>query len=199
MAKTEETAAAEQAFRQIFGRYYRPVYYFFVNRGLSEEECHDLTQETFLRVYKAIEGLRHSEKVRSWLLEIAGNLWKNELRRRSAQKRSGWEISLEEMVESGLPLPYDEWLAGRGCSRPLDEIMATEAFERLLMALKQLPPQMRRCFLLRFDQGLKYREIAAAMHLSIETVKSQLGQARQRLRSEVDSALVEGREVSSHD
>jgi RNA polymerase sigma-70 factor (ECF subfamily) len=70
-----------------------------------------------------------------------------------------------------------------------------EAVERLLMALRRFPPQMRRCFLLRFDQGLKYREIAAVMHLSIETVKSQLGQARQRLRSEVGDAMVEGREV----
>jgi len=52
----------------------------------------------------------------------------------------------------------------------------------LSSALAQLPPQMRRCVELRFGQELKYREIAAVMKISVDTVKSHLFQAREHLR-----------------
>jgi RNA polymerase sigma-70 factor (ECF subfamily) len=56
-------------------------------------------------------------------------------------------------------------------------------YERATRALQDLPEQMRRCFILRFDQQLRYREIAAVMQISIQTVKSHLHQARERLKA----------------
>jgi RNA polymerase sigma-70 factor (ECF subfamily) len=63
--------------------------------------------------------------------------------------------------------------------------LAGEQRAVLRQALAELPPKMRRCVLLRIDQDLKYREIAALLRVSIETVKSQLSQARDRLEAEV--------------
>lgn len=179
--------APDEEFRQLFNRFYRPVYHFFSNRGFASEECLDLTQETFLRVYKSMGQFRREATPKRWLLRIAANIWKNEIRRRSAEKRDAKEVSLDSDLDGQEPSPVDcELAAGSRASEPLDEFLAKEQDQRLRRALQALPPQMRRCMLLRTDQELKYREIAALMKLSVETVKSQIYQARQRLRSELD-------------
>jgi RNA polymerase sigma-70 factor (ECF subfamily) len=57
----------EETFRLIFDRYYRSVYRFFEKRGFSTEECQDLTQETFLRVYKGMATFRGEARFETWL------------------------------------------------------------------------------------------------------------------------------------
>jgi len=190
--KLRTGTAPEEEFRQLFDRYYRAVYHFFANRGFPSEECLDLTQETFLRVYKSMGQFRHEAAPKRWLLRIAANIWKNEIRRRSAEKRDAKEVSLDSDMDGLEPNPAESELAARsGVSLPLDEFLAKERGQRLRRALNELPPQMRRCMLLRTDQELKYREIAAIMKLSVETVKSQIYQARQRLRSELDHPMAD--------
>src|SRR6185295_123541 len=89
-------------------------------------------------------------------------------------------------MEKGQPIPADLSLArGAHTSGPLAGLLADEQVGRLRQALQDLPPQMRRCVLLRIDQNLKYREIAGVMQISIDTVKSQLSQARDRLGREL--------------
>ena len=60
--------------------------------------------------------------------------------------------------------------------------MSGERREQLRSALEELPPRMRDCLLLRLDKGLKYREIAEIMNTRVDTVKSQLYQAKERLK-----------------
>ena len=66
---------------------------------------------------------------------------------------------------------------------PLEEAQHREQVAALREALETLPPQMRRCVLLRLYHGLKYREVAATMNVSLDTVKAHLGQATARLRT----------------
>jgi RNA polymerase sigma-70 factor (ECF subfamily) len=182
LADTKTEVEAE--FERIFTRHYRAVFYFFISQGASESDSHDLTQDTFLRVYKSMESFRGESSLRGWILLIAMNVWKNELRHRGAKKREGKEISLEEVVQ-----PPDDDGAGREppetgtAGRPADQMLAAERVKLLRRALGTLPAQMRRCALLRFAGDLKYREIASALQISIETVKSQIYQARLRLQA----------------
>lgn len=186
MGKSENAKTLEVGFRQAFCDHYQSIYFYFAHQGMPEDECHDLTQETFLRVYKSMETLRHGERLQGWLFQIAANVWRNELRRRSADKRNVREVSLDQAIEQGeTALGNDSW-GGPSAHSPLNDAVASETVKRLRQAAKEFPPQMFRCFLLRFDQGLKYREIAAVMQVSIETVKSQLGEARRRLREQLD-------------
>jgi len=178
-------------FRRRFQRWFGPVYYFFLNRGIPCEEARDLTQETFLRVYQSMSGFRGEASFETWMFQIATNLWRNHVRGKHAEKRAAQEVSLEAAAEEGHQLPLDRPLPGRTPQAgPLDGVLAGEQRDVLRKALADLPPKMRRCLLLRIDQDLKYREIAELLRVSIETVKSQLSQARDRLEAEVGRYLV---------
>ena len=174
----DEPAETPGEFEQIFERYYRPGSFYFGRRGCTREECQDLTQETFLGVYKGMERYREEANIETWLFIIAANIWRNWLRSRSALKRNAPELSLEQSVESGkAPASTTEE------AHPLDRLLTGERWDLLRRGLDELPPRMRYCLLLRLDQGLKYREIATIMNISVQTVKSQLHQARERLKT----------------
>lgn len=178
MAITDDLGPGDQGFmdtpEELFRRYHRPVVYFFMKRGFSSEESRDLAQETFLRVFKNMDSFRGESTVETWLFQIAGNLYKNTLRSLQTQKRDAQEVSLEST--EGVVL---EWKSKEGDA--LRAILTEEKSQKLHAALKDLPPQMRQAVLLRV-RDLKYREIADVMHVSIETVKAHLYQARQHLR-----------------
>jgi RNA polymerase sigma-70 factor, ECF subfamily len=176
----------EEEFRRLFEQYFRPIYYFFRRRGIPPEDCHDLTQETFLRVYRGFRGFRGEAKFQTWLYQIASNLWCNQVRSRKAAKREGMEISLETAMEKRAPiLPPLPFAPGSETVGPLARMLADEQLEALRRALGGLPPQMLRCVRLRIEREMKYREIAELMQISIDTVKSQLNQARTRLSEEL--------------
>ncbi|MFL6237669.1 MAG: RNA polymerase sigma factor [Thermoanaerobaculia bacterium] len=173
-------------FQDLFKCYFQPIFRFFLNRRIPYEDCRDLTQETFLRVYKSFERFRGDSSIQTWVFQIATNLWCNYLRDGKTGKRQGKEVSLEGAIEREISVSSD-LLPSLGSERsgPLASILEKEEAELLRQALQGLPPQMRRCVLLRIDQDLKYREIAQLMQISVDTVKSQISQAKERLKREL--------------
>ncbi len=171
----------EEFFEGLFDRYYRPVSRFFAKRGISKDECLDLTQDTFLGVHRGISRFRRSDDVEKWLFTIAANVWRNRCRGQSTQKRSALVLSLESgAVDTSV-------ISAQGSSPPTPEAnaLSDERIQLLRRAVAELPPQMRRCVFLRIDQDLKYREIADLLCISIDTVKSLLGQAKKRLKEKL--------------
>ncbi len=177
MASKNGTAKKQEHFEQIFERYYRPVNYYFARRGCPREDCRDLAQETFLGAYKGIERYREDAEIETWLYVIAGNIWRNWLRSRSTLKRSAHEVSLDQEIED-----RREPVSTAEEDDSLGTLLLGEQWDLVRGALEELPPRMRFCLHLRIDQGLKYDEIATVMGISIQTVKSQLYQARERLK-----------------
>lgn len=176
--KARHVRSSEELFHQLFERYYRSVVYFFGRRGLSPDESQDLAQETFLRVYKSLDSLREGKAAKAWLFIAATNLWRNEVRNRNAQKRIGTELPLDERVVQAAAVGNP----GSSPAGALAGLLTQERADLLRKALAQLPPRMLRCVLLRIDQELKYREIAVIMQVSVDTVKAQLHQAKERLK-----------------
>lgn len=164
----------EEDFRRLFDLFYPRLIHFFARRGFPPQDCLDLTQETFLGIYRGIGSFRRDSRFETWLFSIATNAWRKRLRWGVAGKREGREVPLEpaEDARDGAPAPGEDALR-RERSRLLRE------------AVEKLPEQMRRCLVLRVYQEMKYREIAALMRLSPETVKVHLFQARKRLREEL--------------
>ena len=170
----------EAVYRQLFDRHYRGVFYFFARRGFDTEECRDLAQETFLRVYRGLDQYRSEATYGTWIRSIMRNLWLNRIRDTQARKRQASEVSLE-LAYDGAQVPAGQDALGRPEEpNPEEQLLDAEQRARLRAAIQTLPPQARRCQLLQLE-GLKYREIAAVLGISIQAVRSHLFQARQRL------------------
>ena len=171
----------EAEFHRLVERHYRQVHRFFSKRGFSEEDCRDLTQETFLGIYKGLATFRHHARFETWLFQIAANTYRKALRDRNVLKRR-----LDVEARSMTDLPYDIPADGGPLpSDPQAQALSGERRRRLREAVEALPAKMRACLAMRIYQERSYQEIATAMRLSVETVKAHLYQARQRLKKDL--------------
>jgi RNA polymerase sigma-70 factor (ECF subfamily) len=190
-------ASVEASFRRLFELYHHRLVHFFSRRGFSHPDCLDLTQETFLGIYRGIGSYRAEARFETWLFKVATNAYRKRLRSGTAGKRAGQEVPLPGADEAEGPAPE---LPAAGPA-PGEEALRKERSRLLRAAVERLPEQMQKCLTLRIDQDLKYREIGTLLRLSPETVKVHLMRARQRLREELgdyfDDALSESDEAAS--
>lgn len=182
--KIRKGVEPETSSAQLYKRWYRRVYDFFLRKRFSEEDCRDLTQDAFLRVFNSIDDFR-GERFGSWLFTIAASVYKNEVRRRRTSKRGAREMSFEQMQEDDPAILADRPSVGASPEHnALDAILQKEDHEALHRAIADMPSKMRSCCQMRYVQGMKYREIAVALKISLGTVKAHLAQAKERLRDE---------------
>ncbi len=163
VARGEETA-----FRLLVQRWEGQVRAFLIHMLSSVEEAEDLTQDTFVQVFRKAKKYQGEGKFQSWLFRIAGNLARSKLRRR---KILGW-VSFN-------PDQHDR--AGAGD----DPAAALQKKNEALMvhsALAQLPQRQRQALVLHRFQGLKYKEIAETMEVSVPAVESLIQRAMMELR-----------------
>ena len=181
------------AFRILFTKFYRPLLGFFIKRGCSEAEAEDFVQETLLNAYRGFSKFRRDASDATWIFSIACNLWLNHLRSQRAKKRGVRPVSLEslendEIEQSQATRPAPE-------STALDEILEDERRSRLRTAIRDLPEGRRHALQLRLLHGLKYREIANVLAIEVNTVKSQIFQAKKQLEERLtqEESLVSGK------
>jgi RNA polymerase sigma-70 factor (ECF subfamily) len=181
--------AGRDTFEVIFRRFYRPLFNFFANRSTLREEADDLTQATLFLAYERIHQYRFEAGFTAWVRQIGENVWKNAVRERQAVKRpriveapaAAAEgegdptalFTLEERVPDEAPNPEEEALAG-------------ERTRMLQTAIEALPPGMRQCAELRLFSDLRYREISDVTGIGLNSVRSQLFEARKRLKPILD-------------
>lgn len=169
----------ETHFRTVYEGYSSALRAFFARKGCSPEECLDLTQETFLGIYRGLRGYDHQGRFEGWIYRIATTTYLKRLRSRSTAKRWGRDVSLDELEQSerAPTLP----------GRQLDALLLDERRRTIEEAVSELPPQMRKCLTLRLYHELTYQEIAVVLKLKIDTVKAHLFQARRKLREKLGS------------
>lgn len=160
----------EECFRRLFERHYRLVRSFFTRDGFSAEGSEDLAQEVFLSAYRGLDTFRGDAQFHTWLLRIAGNV-RSRARRHTVRQRA------MRAMHSLEPANPEE-----GAPDPLDALLDRERYRQVLDELHAMPSQMRQCVSLRLFQGLRYREIARALGVSLDSVRVQLARGRRRLR-----------------
>jgi RNA polymerase sigma-70 factor (ECF subfamily) len=170
----------DENYGKLYDLHHQKIIRFFRRKRFSPEENRDLTQEVFSRVFQGIATFRRESRFERWLFEIAANVYRNELRRRGAEKRDAVEVSINvSPEEEGGSAQVVEPVSQEQSA--LDAMIKRERSARLRSELQKLPLQMRTCCVLRYERGMKYQEIATVMKISIETVKAHLHQARKRL------------------
>ena len=180
----QEGKDRQGSFRFLYQTYFRAIERFFARKGLSPEDCLDLTQETFLGIYKGLDGYEHRQRFSAWLYRAATTTWLKRLRTAATAKRAAVEVSHDAMEN---PEPF---LAVPG--RQLEGLLDEERWRALRAAVAELPEQMRDCLTLRLYHQLSYNEIAVVKKLSVETVKAHLFRARKKLQEKLaDFALGE--------
>jgi RNA polymerase sigma-70 factor (ECF subfamily) len=139
----------------------------------------DLSQDTFLRVYRNIGSYKSTYQFSTWIYKIASNLAIDELRwrkRRGITRRSTSEVDGEEKAE---PTVID--------SAPGPEASSIDSQYRQLLneAIRSLPARYRSVFVLKEIEDLEYEKIAEVLKCSIGTVKSRLHRAKNLLRKKL--------------
>ena len=183
-ALAERARAGElDAFNLLVRRYERRVFALCLGMLRSPAAAEDAAQDAMISAWRALDSYRGGHFA-AWLLRIAGNRCRDELRRRKRRPSASLELMVEEYGDAWSP--PDE---GRS---PEAAALDAETARSLLTALDQLPDEQRQAVLLSDVQGFAYREIAAAMDTSIGTVKSRINRGRARMRQ----LLLESGELS---
>lgn len=143
------------------------------------EDAEDVAQATLLKAAQHLHEFRGEASIRTWLHRIATNECRMMRRRQT-------EISLEQILESAVTGGETEPLELPSEIPDPEEIAAEAEMRRLvLQALEKLPERYRTVLLLKDGEGLKEREIAQMMGLSVLAVKALLHRARNALRTEL--------------
>jgi RNA polymerase sigma factor (sigma-70 family) len=150
------------------------TYSFTGNLSTSEE----LAQETFIRAWKGLAGLKEPRKFRGWLCTIARNVVKTSIKQgiRDATG-SGVPIEDAEQIESGEP-------------GPVDRVISKEQQVLVWSALKRIPENYREPIVLFYRQKQSIDEVATGLGLSEDAVKQRLSRGRKLLKAEI--AMVVG-------
>jgi RNA polymerase sigma-70 factor (ECF subfamily) len=155
--------------RRVYGLCYR-----FTGK---ESEAQDLTQDVFLRVFRALGSFRSTEgSFTTWLARLTRNLLIDHYRRTRNER-------VTDSIEEQLPR-IEGGRTGEGVSAPrrADSALAgREASELLQGALGKLSPELRETIILRDLQEMEYREIAEVLAIPEGTVKSRLNRGRAEL------------------
>ncbi|WP_107668016.1 sigma-70 family RNA polymerase sigma factor [Cyanothece sp. BG0011] len=166
------------AFAELLNRYQSHVERILYHLAPDWQDRADLAQEVWIRVYRNIKRLNEPVKFRGWLSRIATNLFYDELRKR---KRVSHPISLDapRRVDDG----EIEWDIVSDYPSPDDNLATREFYDRLKVAIADLPEAFRTTIVLREIEGLAYEEIAEMTGVSLGTVKSRIARARGKLQT----------------
>jgi RNA polymerase sigma-70 factor (ECF subfamily) len=181
------------AFQEIVERYKKKVYYIAYDIVGDHHEAEDISQEVFIKMYRALSRFRKDAKMSSWLFQIAVNTSIDSLRRRKAKPRINVEdIELAGVREQTLESASPE-------ANPERRAVATLMQEHINQALHKITPQERVVFVMRHYNEFKIREIADVLEVSSGTVKSLLFRALKKLRKELSSSQGKHRWEASYE
>jgi RNA polymerase sigma-70 factor (ECF subfamily) len=172
------------AFAELLRRYQSHVDKLLYHLAPDWQDRSDLTQEVWIRAYSHIKRLKDPLKFKGWLSRITTNLFYDELRKR---KRGNNPISLDN------PRQTDDgemdWDIPADSPSPDEDLSSREFYERLKLAIADLPESFRVTIVLREIEGMAYEEIAEITGVSLGTVKSRIARARAKLQASLQNYL----------
>jgi RNA polymerase sigma-70 factor (ECF subfamily) len=157
---TEESALVAS----LFEKYHEAIFAYLYRLLNDREAAHDLTQETFLQLFRTRDQLPDVKNQRAWIYRIATNAARNAIKRR---QRFAW-LPWRKVEPSSVSEPDPSHRIGRDLA--IEQVLA------------ELPPAYRAPLLLYSHDGFSVREVAQALGLSEGAVKTRLYRAREMFR-----------------
>jgi RNA polymerase sigma-70 factor (ECF subfamily) len=175
-----EALAAEVTDFDALVRAHRPGVFRFLLASLRDRAAaEDLTQECFLRAYRARASFRGEAGARTWLIQIAVNLMRSHV---ASGRFKFWKRAARNAIDLGEAGDR----VGDGLRSPEETALARQKVAAIWSAAGSLPQQQRTVFFLRFVEDMEILEIAVAMGLAEGTVKAHMYRALEVVRSKVE-------------
>jgi RNA polymerase sigma-70 factor (ECF subfamily) len=171
------------AFDALVRKYQERVYATIYNMTSNHEDADDLTQESFIKAYRALKSFKGDSSFFTWLYRIAVNKTINFLK----QRRNRGQMSLNDLDFNA---EHDPDLVSLISERtPRREVNLAELQEKLNEAMQKLSEPHRLVVTLHDIQGLPHEEIGRIMGCNVGTVRSRLFYARQQLQAHLSDYI----------
>ena len=173
----------KRAFELLVMKYQRKLGRLLSRLVRDPGEVEDVTQEAFIKAYRALPNFRGESALYTWLYRIAINTAKNYLVAlgRRAPTSTGFDHEEAETFEEAEGL--------RDAATPEGELLGKEIATTVNKAMDALPEDLRTAISLREIEGLSYEEIASVMNCPIGTVRSRIFRAREAIAAELRPLL----------
>lgn len=176
----------EDAFGELVSRYQNRLVSLFMHLVGDSAVAEDLTQEVFLRIYRARNGYEPTAKFSTWVFRIAQNLASNT--RRSKGRRKEVQLKTTESGPMGAR-PHEQLLKEKSALMPARLADRGELQEHVRSAIETLNERQKLALLLHKFEEMSYEDIAETMELSPSAVKSLLSRARESLRARLEQYM----------
>jgi RNA polymerase sigma-70 factor (family 1) len=165
----------QSAFRAFYNHFFVTLLRFSYTLTHSKEIAEEITNDVFMHCWQKRDSLSHIKNPQVYLFVVAKNKAIDHLRKQAASRQVFF--SEEEKME----IAFD--------SNPEQLMISAEMIRKMEYAIQQLPPKCRMVFTLIKQNGMKYKEVASVLNLSVKTVENQLSIAMKRLTATVNFTL----------
>jgi RNA polymerase sigma-70 factor (ECF subfamily) len=176
-------AGHDAALNDLMERHATPIFHFLCRMVANEDDANDLTQETFVRVFKSCKSFRAEQKFSTWLFTIAANLARNHFRWRSRHPNISLDAENAKTEQTlGDTLPANS-------PTPKESALTEERAAAVRAAVKNLPEDLREAIVLCEWEERSIAEAATILESTPKAVESRLYRARGILRERLKSWL----------
>ncbi|MGC2172096.1 MAG: sigma-70 family RNA polymerase sigma factor [Candidatus Sulfotelmatobacter sp.] len=168
-AGSQASSALEVEVVELFGELRERLLRYLLALGLSVHDGEEIVQESFLLLFQHLQRGKSRQNLRGWVFRVARNL--------ALKQRAANQMRLRRNVE------FDETLPDQSADRnpnPEEQLQSKVRQRRLLAVVRALPEQEQSCLCLRAE-GLRYREIAEALGISLGSVAASLARSLAKL------------------
>ena len=149
----------------------------------DQAEVEDVTQEAFIKAYRALPAFRGDSAFYTWLYRIGINTAKNYLMAMGRRAPTSTEVEAEEAEG------FDEGEQLRDINTPESLLLSNEIAATVNSTIEQLPEELRTAIQMREIEGMSYEDIAKAMNCPIGTVRSRIFRAREAIAGQLRPLL----------
>lgn len=173
----------KHAFELLVAKYQRRLGRLISRFVRNSAEAEDVTQDAFIKAYRALPSFRGDSAFYTWLYRIGINTAKNHLVAQGRRAPTSTSFDAEEAED------FEDAALLHEVATPENELMSKQVVEVVNSSLQELPDDLRMALTLREIEGLSYEEIAAVMDCPIGTVRSRIFRAREAIATNLRPLL----------
>ena len=173
----------KQAFNLLVEKYQRKLTRLLSRFIRDQAEVEDVTQEAFIKAYRALPAFRGDSAFYTWLYRIGINTAKNYLMAMGRRAPTSTEVEAEDAEG------FEEGEQLRDINTPESLLLSKEIATTVNAAIESLPEELRSAIQLRELEGMSYEEIAKLMDCPIGTVRSRIFRAREAVAEKLRPQL----------